>query len=442
MSSSQQANGAAVVIKMVIIGIIILVLLIPASMIGFLVDEREERKDEAVTEVLSKWAGEQTIFVPVLSVPYTEEETHNGNQIIVTKYLNILPDELNIDGDIQTKNLSRGIYDVLAYTTYLNIDGKFSSPGTADLSINKNSIQWNNAVLLLSISDLKGMQENVDLDWNGTQYRLNPEALKQDIAIPGTKLGVNIPIKSTNQNFEFSTKLSLRGGQRLAFFPAGDQTNVKLKSDWHAPSFDGPFLPDERSVTDSGFDASWKILQLNRAFPKVWHNNAPQYSEEENQSFGATLLIPVDEYQKTTRSIKYAAMIIALSFLVFFFVEILNKIRIHPIQYTLVGLSLVLFFSLLLSFSEHISFNLSYLVSTLATVLAVSLYSKSIFKDIKLTLLQSFILLGLYIFMFVIIQMQDYALLMGSIALFVVLSIVMYISRKINWYSINSKKES
>ena len=326
MSSAQRSNGAAVVIKMVIIGIIILVLLIPTSMIGFLVDEREERKDEAVTEVLSKWAGEQTIFGPVLSIPYTEIETKNGNNILITKYLNILPDELNINGDVQTKNLSRGIYDVLAYTTHLEIDGKFSSLGTADLSINKNNIQWHNAVLLLSISDMKGMQENVDLDWNGIPYRLSPEALKQDIAIPGTKLSTKIPIRLTNQDFEFSTKLSLRGGQRLAFFPAGDQTSVKLHSDWHAPSFDGPFLPDEREVTDNGFDASWKILQLNRAFPKVWHNNTPTYSETEDQSFGATLLIPVDEYQKTTRSIKYAAMIIALSFLIFFFVEILNKI--------------------------------------------------------------------------------------------------------------------
>ena len=196
------------------------------------------------------------------------------------------------------------------------------------------------------------------------------------------------------------------------------------------------FLPDERRVDGSGFDAKWQIFQLNRTYPQSWLGNGPNLSDS---AFGVSLLVAVNEYQKTTRSIKYAVMIIALTFLAFFFVEVLHKTRIHPIQYILVGLALVLFFSLLLALSEHINFNLAYLISGLAIVLATAMYSKSIFKSVKLSLFQSLCLAVVYAFVFVIIQLQDYSLLVGNVGLFVILVVVMFVSRKVDWYAVGSR---
>ena len=212
---------------------------------------------------------------------------------------------------------------------------------------------------------------------------------------------------------------------------------MNLNSDWGDPKFNGAFLPDNHKITEKNFDAHWKVLHLNRNFPQQWHGNQFQVNDA---AFGVSLLIPVDHYQKSTRSAKYAIMIIAFTFLVFFFVEVLNKTRIHPIQYFLVGLALIIFYSLLLAISEHLNFNLAYLISSLATISLVVLYAHSIFRKISLSRFTALTLIILYAYVFVILQLQDYALLMGSIGLFVVMAIVMYLSRKIDWY--NFKNES
>ena len=244
--------------------------------------------------------------------------------------------------------------------------------------------------------------------------------------------------------------------------PLGRTTQVSVRSDWPNPSFDGAFLPDEREVNESGFTARWEVLHLNRNFPQAWKGsqyrfttpstNEPDPSdyyydrpaevvpiastEASGYSFGVNLLRSVDEYQKATRAAKYAILFIALTFLVFFFVETLNRKRIHPVQYLLVGLALCIFYALLVAISEQLSFNLAFILSSVAVTLLITLYCHSIFRHQKLTLFIGLLLVLLYGFVFTLIQLQDYALLIGSIGLFGILAVVMYFSRKIDWYAL------
>ena len=267
---------------------------------------------------------------------------------------------------------------------------------------------------------------------------------------------------------DFSFDLDINGSRNLSFLPFGKETKVELKSNWSNPSFEGSFLPDEREISSNGFVAKWKVLQLNRNYPQQGcgaflgenpvqnisngYSNRDNYSDDyasmgtdENNiaSFGVKLMLPIDEYQKTMRSAKYNIMFIFLTFLAFFFMEILNKNKIHPIQYLLVGFAICLFYILLLSISEYLKFNIAYWIACLAILILITFYAKSIFKSNKITALTAIILAMLYGFFYSILQLQDYALLMGSLGLLLILAVIMYLTRNINWYSIgNQKSES
>lgn len=212
---------------------------------------------------------------------------------------------------------------------------------------------------------------------------------------------------------------------------------MQIASSWHNPSFSGAFLPDEREINDDGFSSTWEVLHLNRSYPQSFCGSIQDINKS---AFGVDLIVPIDEYQKSMRSAKYAVMFIALTFLIFFFAQILNNVRVHPIQFIIVGLSLCVFYTLLIAFSEQIPFGWSYLISAMSIVGLITLYAGSIFKNRNLMLIIGAILTLLYLFIYSIIQMEDYALLMGSIGLFVVLAITMYLSRKIDWYNINANE--
>lgn len=436
--------------KMFAIGVLALLLLIPAGMIKNLIEERAERKNEAVTEVQSKWGSSQTVTGPVLVIPYvvtkdsitsTKDGEVKSKEVVRVSNVTFLPDKLNFDGNVSTELLKRGIYQITVYNSKLKVDGEFAFPdfSASNIPDKDATINWNDAYILFSLSDLKALQQNLELDWNGEKYSFKPGYDKfKNIGetLTGHGLNVHVPIKPEN-NYKFSFEIDLNGSDSINFIPLGKETNIHLTSNWASPSFDGSFLPDERNVTNEGFDAKWKILELNRDFPQVWDGNVIRNIQ--SSSCGARLIVTVDEYQKNMRSVKYAIMFIALTFMVFFFVEVLNKIKIHPIQYTLVGLSLVLFFSLLISITEHLNFNLAYLISAVGAILMVTLYSKTIFKNMRLTLIQGGILTAIYIFIYTIIQLEEYSLLFGSIGLFVVLAAIMFISRNIDWYSVGAK---
>lgn len=428
-------------LKLGAIFFIALLLLIPAMMIESLITERENTQQNAIREVSSKWSTEQTLTGPFISIPYNryvrEYSVKDSAEKMVQyrEYLHVLPSQLEISGNINPEKRYRGIYEIVVYNSALSISGSFSKMDLAALDIPLEHIQFDNAEFVLGLNDLRGIEEPIDLQWNGQKTAFNPGVSSNDVVGSGINAQLSlIPGDSSTAHFSFN--LRLKGSQILYFTPVGKVTDIQLRSDWPTPSFNGAFLPDQKTVSDKGFEANWNILHLNRNYPQIWTSNRHSLAVT-GSAFGIDLLLPVDNYQKSYRAVRYAVLFIGFTFLVFFFIEVLRRFFIHPVQYLLVGVALLVFYTLLLSISEHLSFNKAFLLSALATLLLITGYVRAILKSMQMALLIAGILGLLYGFIFTIIQLQDFALLIGSIGLFAVLAGVMYLSRKIDWYNLN-----
>ncbi|NNC95409.1 MAG: cell envelope integrity protein CreD [Chitinophagales bacterium] len=444
----ERANNwlkSSIMIRLLTVAILILLLLIPVNMVQDLIREREYRQQNAISEVSSKWGNAQTVNGLILTVPYNaykkvyEEKSKDYKLVSTREYAHFLPEQLNIDGEILPELRYRGIYEVIVYNSKLELTGSFRTPDFEEWKIDDKDIIWQDAFLSLGLSDLRGIQENVAVEWDRIEYDFNPGVESNDVI--GNGISARIPVNkagSTNSAYDFSLSLNFNGSSSLNFIPIGKSTNVSIRSDWVNPSFDGAFLPDKREIDKDGFTADWDVLHLNRPYPQQFRGGGRGVYES---AFGVNLIVPVDEYQKSMRAAKYAAMFITLTFLIFFFVQILVKVRIHPIQYIIIGLALCVFYTLLIAISEHLTFKISYLISSVAIIGLIISYAYIISKDRKVTNLIGGILVLLYLFIYSIIQLQDYALLMGSIGLFIVLAVVMYTSRKIDWYDIQRKRE-
>ena len=425
--------------------VIAVLLLFPTSLIKEMILEREMTQQAAIGEVSSKWGEEQTISGPFISIPYYKyvkefSKTDSSEKTVqIKEYIHILPTQLNITGNINPEKRYRGIYEIVVYNSRIDISGTFNKIDFSAFEIPPKDILFDKAEFVVGINDLRGIEEQVELKWNDEKIPFNSGVSSNDVVTSGINAMLTVkPDDSLRDNFSLS--IDLKGSQLLYFTPVGKVTDINISSEWNNPSFNGAFLPDTREITDQGFTANWNVLHLNRNYPQSWTNSRHSISES---SFGIDLILPVDNYQKSYRSIRYAILFIGFTFLVFFFIEVLNKVFIHPIQYILVGAALVVFYTLLLSISEHLKYNPAFIISAVSTILLIAGYVRAILKSGKLTILISGILAVLYMFIFVIIQLQDYALLIGSIGIFIILGLVMYFSRKIDWYNLNlnSKNE-
>ena len=427
-----------VTFKGISVGILILVLLIPTAFIHELIIERKHRQVEVAAEVSSKWAGSQTITGPFLMVPYTEEVKNSEGKLVLVRHIAyFLPEQLEINGNILPEVRSRSIYKVVLYKSILQVQGGFSAERFADLGINPGSLSLNEAQLCFGLTDNRGIDDQLSINWNGNEKSFNAGVPKNALVNSGVSVPVSVNENDSARSFSFDIQLKLKGSEHLFFTPLGRQTQVKLQSPWANPSFDGRFLPANKVVTDKGFNAEWKILHFNREFPQAWSDSEINVG---SSSFGLNLLQPNDAYAKTLRAVKYAILFISLTFCLYFFIELFQNRSVHPMQYILVGLALCIFYTLLLSVSEYLNFNLSYAIAAAATVLLITLYTKSLFEKWMIGILFGVFLGLLYTFIFILIQLQDGALLFGSIGLFILLATVMYYSRKIDWnYSTRSK---
>jgi len=440
-------------VKLIAIAILTLLLLIPAALINSIVSEREQTGQNAVREISAKWGQEQYITGPFISVPYKDD---SGK----IDYLYFLPDKLNIKGELTPEVRHRGIYKAVLYNTKLTIKGSFAKPVADFVGIAPNKVLWNGATINMGISDLKGIKKTVVIKVNGKGISANPAAAEQvlpnknateeklpsvdysrssgefeakpgmastDIASSGISAGLDV---TAAEVLDFELMADINGSSALFFTPLGKENTVELNSTWGDPSFDGAFLPDTHNITQNGFNATWNVLHLNRNYPQKWVGSKYTVSDS---NFGVKLIFPVDHYDKAHRSGKYAIMFIALTFLVFFLTEILSKNPIHIIQYFLTGLALCVFYLLLISLSEQLGFNTAYLIAALSVVAQITLYSYSFIKKKRSATIVFFTLAMLYGFLYTTLQIEQYSLLLGSIGLFVVLALTMYLSRKIDW---------
>ena len=423
---------SSVSLRLFIIGVLSLVLLIPAVMIQVLISEREQRRESAIAEVSDKWGKAQTVAGPILMIPYQRfAKDDKGKPVALVERVYVLPESLSIAAELLPERRYRGIYEVILYNARIKMRAHFAPVDLADLNLAADDVFWREAALLLGMSDLKGVREIIKIKWNGQELAANPGIEWKEILETG--ITVKPALVPRGGSYEFAVELNLNGSGEMQFLPVGKETRATVSSPWSNPSFVGQFLPAQREVQASHFRADWKVLHLNRNYPQKWLGAQPLLLAS---AFGVKLLLPIDEYQKTMRTAKYAIMFIALTFLAFFMTEILNKKVLHPIQYILIGLALILFYTLLLSISEHVSFNRAYWISGAAIIGLITAYTKGVLAHNAVTAVIAGILIILYGFLFVILQLQDYALLLGSIGLFLILAIVMYLTRKIDWFAL------
>ncbi|MDR5591004.1 cell envelope integrity protein CreD [Christiangramia sp. SM2212] len=452
--SPQESNASrllnwlknSITARMVIIGFLTLVLLIPLFMVQDLIAERAQRQKQIISEINDKWGDEVILLGPILKLPYRsfkEKHITNSYNEVTTesieeiRYLYLFPDQLNISSQIDPRRKKRGIYQTAVYKSKNTITGNFSVPDINSEDILEENLLWDKARIVFKTSNLKGVNNQLKISMDGKEYNFSSKFQGQDRQSGNTELFImessvlkqeSVPQK---KSIDFRMNISVNGSSEISFIPIGKTTEAELSSNWNTNSFTGNFLPfNEDKMTDDGFNAKWKILDINRPFPQNFNNRLPDLTE---YAFGVNFMIPVDEYQKSERATKYGFLVIGLTFLLFFLIQTLSKIPIHPFQYLMIGLGLVMFYTLLISISEHSSFLTAYLIAGISVILMISLYSKSILKIWKFPVFIGLSLIALYSFIYVIIQLESYALLVGSIGLFLILAGVMFVSRKIDW---------
>ncbi len=430
-------KSLSITIKGLVVGFLILLLMIPALLVGNLISERADRQREVAGEISSKWAEEQTVLGPVLVIPYNSYKSEtisdaSGKVSTVTrmeeKLCYILPEELLVDGELMPQTRKRSIFKITVYQAALGISGKFAPIDFRELDIAPADLHADRAQVCFGLSDFRGIEKQIDIEWNGEKLPLTTGMVRNDLIETG--LAANITLDPA-AGHAFSMSIEIRGSEEFSIYPLGKTTEVKLSSPYANPSFTGNFLPNTPAeISEGGFAAEWKVLNLNRNYPQSWKDDSYDVYDS---WFGVELLQPGDTYTKTTKAVKYAILFIALTFVLCFLLEIIQKRNVHPLQYVLVGLALCLFYTLLLSISEYLGFNWAYLISAAAIVGLVSWYSWDVFKKRTIAIAFGCVLGVLYTFIFILLQLQDGALLAGSIGLFVLLAAIMYYTRKVDW---------
>ena len=434
-----QSNTA----KMIMVGLLCLFLLIPLELVKGLISERSQRKKEMTQEVNTLWGSDIKFYGPILSVPYYGIETTEyvdansqrstqSKRVIKTAYF--FPETLNNSSVIKkSKPLKRGLYENVVFTSTMDFDGNFTKPNFEKLNIAPENIIWEKAAVIINTTNLKSIKSDLNISLNNTKYAIESSNLKVSSkfgTLKSDSFNFNELQKEGAINFKFQMKFN--GSESVQFIPIGKTTNIKLDSDWDSPSLIGSFAANEenKKIDSTGFHAEWKVLEINRPFSQQYEEQMPNLNE---YLFGVKLLETVDQYQQNERASKYGFLVIGLTFLVFFLIQSISKINIHICQYTMIGLALVMFYTLLISITEHSTFTIAYIIAAIGVILMIVLYSISILKDKKFPMFIGISLTALYTFIFVIIQLEDYALLVGSIGLFAILGAVMYFYKKIDW---------
>lgn len=413
-------------VKGLIIGTMVLILMIPAWFVNNLIEERESRQAEATLEVSSKWAGPQNVSGPILVLPYRAIVQTGDQTVPVSRLAYVLPDKFNVQSTITPEKRHRGIFEVMLYSATINMTGRFNNIPLQKLGLTADQVDWKDAYVCLRLTDAKGLREELKMKWSDSSLVLNPSTPDNAVMREGFTAPV---IVHADSSIDFSATVNVNGSGNLLFTPVGKETTVELSSKWKDPSFTGAQLP-EHSITADGFNAKWTSLGHTRSFQQAWKNERVDIS---SAAFGTNIFIAVSDCQKVSRSVKYAILCILLTFAAFFIMEVVNKRSVHPFQYGLIGLALILFYTLLLSFSEYTGFNIAYIMSTLATIGLIGWFVRGILQSVRLSTILGLTIVLMYGYVFTILQIQDYSLLLGSIGLFITLAVIMNYSRKISW---------
>ncbi|MFY9314271.1 MAG: cell envelope integrity protein CreD [Burkholderiales bacterium] len=439
--------------KIALIGLVALLLQIPVEMMRGLVQERKAARDGVIVDIARGSSEAQRLVGPVLTVPWTRRSVEattttddSGHSRTVRKekiergQATFLPATLALDGTIDLQRKHRGIYTAHLYTLNATLRGSFVLPPSLGVHEGSGVLEWGRAYLVLGIQDTRGIRDRVQIDWDGAQPALYPGGLEA----AGTPAGIHadlgaLPVSKAPMTHEFRIALSLLGTERLDVVPVGATTTVSLTSPWPHPSFAGRILPDAGTkVSGEGFAAHWRTSHFATNLAQL-HQRCVQSRQCDpflQHSLAVSFIQPVDLYQTVERSVKYGFLFIGLTFLAFFLFEILKRLAIHPVQYALVGFALAVFFLLLISLSEHLGFAAAYAIAAACCVALIAYYVGHVLRSARRGALFAVALSSLYGLLYVILRMEDHALLMGSVLVFACIASAMVATRRVDWYAL------
>jgi len=414
----------------IIIGLIVL-LLIPIFMIQNLIDERSELQQQVQVDIAKSSSDEQQVIGPFIHAQYLETVTVDGKTSEQLMNMTLLPESLNVSSNLATFEKYRGIYKALLYRSQNQFEGRFKTSALAVLADKK--IKRLN--LILAISDIRGIGQGSHINVNERSYELLP-GTQLDQLPQGIRVELDYETIRKSEVLPYQIDLNLQGMRQLSFAPVGKNSSLTMQADWPHPSFVGDYLPIESSISAQDFSASWQTnyfaTNLKELFNQCLFRNECTLFKQRNM--GVNLVDSVNHYLKNYRASNYAILVIVLIFASFFLLEVLRDEPIHPVQYGFVGLALAVFYLLLISLSEHLGFNIAYLLSALASAILLSVYVAGMLKNSKHGGLFLCGVLFIYSLLYGLLGAEDYALLMGSVLVFVVLSLIMMLTRRVNWY--------
>jgi inner membrane protein len=427
--------------RLLVMALLLVGLLVPLQMVQSVVSERAARRDAVVQEVSGTWGGPQTIGGPVLVVPYRCTVTNNvGKTQEVIGRASFLPESLEVIGTLEPEVRKRGLFNVVVYRAHLKISGRFVRPDLSTITSRPVEPLWSEATFNVGVADPRGISRRIALNWNGRDVPFVPGVSDSGLFASGVQAKLtDLESMAAGVVIPFGLALDVNGSRDLRVLPAGAETTVRLTSTWPHPSFVGA-SPDTSGVSASGFTADWRVPYFGRGYPPRWLSSEIDREKfaarVDASAFGVSLLQPVDVYQQAERAVKYAVLFIVMTFVVFFLWEIACRGLLHPIQYLFVGFAICVFYLLLLSISEHTGFGPAYAIAAAATTLLVALYSAYVLGGLKEGVLMGSGLTTLYGFLYLLLRLEEYALLAGSIGLFLMLALLMLATRRVNWYEL------
>lgn len=442
---SSKPHGRSPGVKFFLLGVLALTLCIPLFMVWGLVKEREANYRRTTAEIGRQWGADQTVSGPFLAVPVVQQwtEEKDGKNIVRRQRREVLiaPDRLELAADAETMKRKRGIHEAIVYQSQMDIRAEFSRPDLNALSNQIVGSDWARAKLVLSMTDMKGIVD-ISVTRDGKELAdvepglgLSTQMLDQ-YAQSGLHMRLNLedePARSSANKIVFELAMTFKGSQTMSFVPVGESTKVSMASSWPHPSFSGSFLPTEREVSEAGFKADWMVSKLARSIPQLSFVSNQSFGLYNANSFGVRFYQPVDFYRLVDRAVKYGVLFVGMAFLIIFAVEILSKGRMHAVHYTMSGMMVVMFYVLLLALAEIIGFSLAYGVAAGATGAVLAGFVASFFKGRQASVGAITGFSALYGLLYLVLRLEDAALLAGAVTGFVILTVMMFATRRVDW---------
>lgn len=429
-------------LRLLAIGALILLLQIPVFMVRGVIEERASRRAEAVADVQQKWGGEQHVTGPRLVIPVSRTiqspaaASFHAPVRVEKRSLYVLPDRLEAQSQLDTQTLHRGIFEVPVYELGLRLSGTFAAPDLSELLGPDDEVHWDRAALVVEISEARAIQQAVTLKWGDDAFDFQPGGASAHTQHPAIHVLLGERAKA---GATFGLALDLNGSEAFYLAAAGKDTTLSARSDWPDPSFQGSWLPSEREVGADGFSASWQVPNLGRNFAQQGTESPEASAAMSCANFGVRLDTPVDTYRMAERSAKYATLFLALTFGTLWLFEVLAGVRVHSVQYLLVGAAMCLFYLLETSLAEHLGFGPAYVLASSGVVGLIAAYAAAVLGRTRRAGVVGGVLVSLYGYLYVLLTNQDFALLAGSVGLFAALGAVMFLTRRVEWGDVGER---